>query len=94
MRTAAPGAPRRYSYVGVAYANPDAANQIANGLSTTAFSYGNKGNVTQSRLVELAGLGCAQLSHLPTLTKNEYAWRDHRASSADVEHRAHRDVLD
>jgi len=47
MRTAAQGAPRRYSYGGVAYANPDAVTQIANGLSTTTFAYDNNGNVTQ-----------------------------------------------
>src|SRR5215470_14250959 len=47
MRTAAPGAPRRYPYGGMAYANPDAVTQIANGLSTTTFVYDNDGNVTQ-----------------------------------------------
>ena len=47
MRTAAPGASREYSYGGVAYANPDAVTQIANGLSTTTFTYDNNGNVTQ-----------------------------------------------
>src|SRR5215470_11080000 len=47
MRTAAPGASRPYSYGGVAYANPDAVTQIANGLSTTTFSFDNNGNVTQ-----------------------------------------------
>ena len=47
MRTAAPGASRRYSYGGTAYANPDAVTQIANGLSTTTFTYDNNGNVTQ-----------------------------------------------
>src|SRR6516162_7554106 len=47
MRAAAPGAPRGYSYGGMAYANPDAVTQIANGLSTTTFTYDNNGNVTQ-----------------------------------------------
>jgi uncharacterized protein RhaS with RHS repeats len=47
MRTVAPGAPAGYSYGGVAYANPDAVTQIANGLSTTTFAYDNNGNVTQ-----------------------------------------------
>ena len=36
----------RYSYGGMAYANPDAVTQIANGLSTTTFVYDNSGNVT------------------------------------------------
>jgi RHS repeat-associated protein len=47
MRTAAPGASRGYPYGGTAYANPDAVTQIANGLSTTTFTYDNNGNVTQ-----------------------------------------------
>jgi RHS repeat-associated protein len=47
MRTAVPGASREYSYGGVAYADPDAVTQIANGLSTTTFVYDNNGNVTQ-----------------------------------------------
>jgi uncharacterized protein RhaS with RHS repeats len=47
MRTAAPGASRGYPYGGTAYANPDAPTQIANGLSTTTFTYDNNGNVTQ-----------------------------------------------
>jgi hypothetical protein len=29
------------------YANPDAVTQIANGLSTTTFTYDNNGNVSQ-----------------------------------------------
>jgi RHS repeat-associated protein len=47
MRTAAPGASRGYPYGGTAYANPDAVTQIANGVSTTTFTYDNNGNVTQ-----------------------------------------------
>jgi uncharacterized protein RhaS with RHS repeats len=47
MRTAAPGASRGYPHGGTAYANPDAVTQIANGLSTTTFSYDADGNVTQ-----------------------------------------------
>ena len=39
MHTAAPGASRGYPYGGTAYANPDAVTQIANGFSTTTFSY-------------------------------------------------------
>jgi YD repeat-containing protein len=31
----------------MAYADPDAVTQIANGLSTTTFTYDNNGNVTQ-----------------------------------------------
>jgi RHS repeat-associated protein len=36
-----------YTYGGTGYANPDAVTQIANGLSTTTFTYDNNGNVTQ-----------------------------------------------
>jgi hypothetical protein len=38
---------RAYPYAGTAYADPDAVTQIANGLSTTTFTYDNNGNVTQ-----------------------------------------------
>jgi putative transposase len=47
MRAAALCPSSRYPYGGTAYANPDAATQIANGLSTTTFSYDADGNVTQ-----------------------------------------------
>jgi RHS repeat-associated protein len=47
MRLAAPRAPCGYSYGGTAYANPNAPTQIANGLSTSTFSYDNNGNLTQ-----------------------------------------------
>jgi hypothetical protein len=47
MHTAAPGASRGYPHGGMAYANPDAVTQIANGLSTTTFTFDNNGNVTQ-----------------------------------------------
>jgi YD repeat-containing protein len=47
MRIAAPGASRGYSYWGIAFANPDAVTQIANGNSTSTFSYDNAGNLTQ-----------------------------------------------
>jgi RHS repeat-associated protein len=36
-----------YSYGGIAYVNPDAVTQIANGLSTTTFQFDNNGNVLQ-----------------------------------------------
>ena len=36
-----------YPYAGTSYADPDAVTQIANGLSTTTFTYDNNGNVTQ-----------------------------------------------
>jgi RHS repeat-associated protein len=36
-----------YTYGGTGYANPDAPTQIANGVSTTTFSYDADGNVTQ-----------------------------------------------
>jgi RHS repeat-associated protein len=47
MRALALCSSSRYPYGGVAYANPDAVTQIANGLSTTTFAYDNNGNVTQ-----------------------------------------------
>jgi hypothetical protein len=36
-----------YTYAGTGYADPNAVTQIANGLSTTTFTYDNNGNVTQ-----------------------------------------------
>ena len=36
-----------YSYAGTGYANPHAVTQIANGLSTTTYSYDQNGNLTQ-----------------------------------------------
>jgi len=36
-----------HSYAGTGYANPHAVTQIANGLSTTTYSYDNNGNLTQ-----------------------------------------------
>ena len=36
-----------YANFPIGYANPDAVTQIANGLSTTTFTYDNNGNVTQ-----------------------------------------------
>jgi YD repeat-containing protein len=47
MRAAALCPSSRYPYGGVAYADPDAVTQIANGLSTTSFQYDNDGNVIQ-----------------------------------------------
>jgi RHS repeat-associated protein len=47
MRAAALCSSSRYPYGGMAYADPDAVTQIANGLSTTTFTYDNNGNVTQ-----------------------------------------------
>jgi RHS repeat-associated protein len=47
MRAVAPGIPRQYSYGGMAYSNPDAPTQIANGLSTSTFAYDNDGNLIQ-----------------------------------------------
>src|SRR5215472_14411646 len=47
MRAAALCPSSRYPYGGTAYADPDAVTQIANGLSTTTFSYDADGNVTQ-----------------------------------------------
>ena len=37
-----------YTYTGTAYANPHAATQIANGLSTTTYAYDNNGNLTSA----------------------------------------------
>jgi RHS repeat-associated protein len=42
-----PSLTKTYSYAGIKYANPDAVTQIANGLSTTTFTYDNNSNVTQ-----------------------------------------------
>ena len=36
-----------YSYAGMGYADPDAVTQIANGLSTTTYSYDQNGNLVQ-----------------------------------------------
>jgi hypothetical protein len=47
MRAVIPPEGGPYPYAGPAYANPDAVTQIANGLSTTTFSYDNAGNVIQ-----------------------------------------------
>jgi RHS repeat-associated protein len=47
MRAAALCPSFGYPYEGMAYADPDAVSQIANGLSTTTFTYDNDGNVTQ-----------------------------------------------
>jgi RHS repeat-associated protein len=47
MRAAALSSSSRYPYKGTAYADPDAVTQIANGLSTSTFSYDNNGNLTQ-----------------------------------------------
>jgi hypothetical protein len=39
--------------MGDGYANPHAATQIANGLSTTTFTYDNNGNVTQKTVEKM-----------------------------------------
>lgn len=39
---------RSYQYGGVSYANPHAATQIGNGLSTTSYAYDNNGNLTSA----------------------------------------------
>ena len=36
-----------YTHAGTGYANPHAVTQIANGLSTTTYSYDNNGNLAQ-----------------------------------------------
>jgi uncharacterized protein RhaS with RHS repeats len=47
MRSIAPPDAGPYSYAGTGYANPDAVTQIANGISTTTYSYDNNGNLIQ-----------------------------------------------
>src|SRR6516162_8131487 len=47
MRTAVLCPSSRYPYRGMAYSNPDAPTRIANGVSTTTFTYDNNGNVTR-----------------------------------------------
>jgi RHS repeat-associated protein len=48
MRTVAPFALRPYSHAGIAAPNPHAVTQIANGVSTTTFSYDSEGNLISS----------------------------------------------
>ena len=38
---------RTYTYAGTNYANPHAVTQIANGQSTTTYSYDQNGNLSQ-----------------------------------------------
>ena len=47
MRVTVPPDEGSYSYAGIGYANPHAVSQIANGLSTTTYSYDQNGNLTQ-----------------------------------------------
>src|SRR4249920_267981 len=47
MRAIAPLDGESCSYAGIGYANPHAVTQIANGLSTTTYSYDQNGNLTQ-----------------------------------------------
>ena len=47
MRTIAPLDETSYSYAGTGYANPHAVTQIANGQSTTTYSYDQNGNLSQ-----------------------------------------------
>ena len=47
MRTIVPLDDGSYSYAGMGYANPHAVTQIANGLSTTTYSYDQNGNLSQ-----------------------------------------------
>ena len=39
---------KSYRYAGMSYANPHAATQVANGLSTTTYAYDNNGNLTSA----------------------------------------------
>jgi YD repeat-containing protein len=47
IRTIIPPNGGSYPYAGTGYADPDAVTQIANGLSTSTFSYDQNGNLTQ-----------------------------------------------
>src|SRR5215475_3072908 len=47
MRTIAPLDEGPHSYPRIGYADPDAVTQIANGLSTSTYSYDNNGNLIQ-----------------------------------------------
>ena len=47
MRAIVPPDEGLYSYAGIGYANPHAVIQIANGLSTTTYSYDQNGNLVQ-----------------------------------------------
>jgi hypothetical protein len=47
MRATVLGLTPRYTYAAMAYVNPDAVTQIANGLSTSTFAYDNDGNLIQ-----------------------------------------------
>ena len=47
MRAIVPPDEGSYSYAGMGYANPHAPTQIADGHSTSTFSYDNAGNLTQ-----------------------------------------------
>jgi RHS repeat-associated protein len=47
MRAVVSPDPGSYPYASMGYANPDAVTQIANGLSTSTFSYDNNGNLAQ-----------------------------------------------
>jgi uncharacterized protein RhaS with RHS repeats len=84
---------RGYTYGGMAYMNPDAVTQIANGLSTTTFTYDNNGNVIQktvdgttttyvydyaNRLTAL-GVGGATTSYA-------YDWAGNRVSQIGHDH--------
>ena len=46
-----------HSYSGTGYANPDAVTQVANGVSTTTYSYDNNGNLIS------AGTGAATTTY-------------------------------
>ena len=42
------GSNNEYIYAQTGYANPDAVTQIANGVSTTTYSYDSNGNLTSA----------------------------------------------
>ena len=52
-----------YSYTWVGYANPDAVTQIANGVSTTTYTYDNNGNLTQKTTDGVTTTLCLRLRH-------------------------------
>ena len=66
MRAIVPPDAGSCSYAGTGYANPHAVSQIANGLSTTTYSYDQNGNLSQKddrRHYHNISLGLCKPSH-------------------------------
>ena len=64
MRTIVPLDDGSYSYAGMGYANPHAVSQIANGQSTTTYSYDQNGNLTQKTTDGAATAGSLETTRL------------------------------